>query len=778
MLQLESVGSIMDDDSTAVDTTTVQHTTDNRKQLDGTNDTATAQTVIADTDQQSEKCDRSPEIHEKSSCDLTPSDHSAASASNLNTITSTTETISSTTLNDNNTTSQSNNCDSSSGEVDRRGKSAGFSFTIDFNDGKAVDNRKYKEIAERLQNRQQLQQEQRRHRRGVSLSKLDDTRKSTTSLNNVDVVRSHALDDSSVSSTTTMPTATIGTAATVSSTILAKPPFKHRQGKAVDDAPSKLDENPDSQTAKVVLRRPRPTSQSAQLCKDQSKRHSWSPRSSMNYDKLTQQQIASEYIEADDSTAKRSDAQNGQYQPKSTILQRVMECQTNRTNKLANTNSGKSKRLTSDANFVVTTPLEFVRASDDEGSMEMVSEAGTYTLDGDNYTEEEKERMSIDKLSRKQFDLSIESKQSMHDLNKNYAIGMRQALNVNYPKCDTKMVTKQRHSMDNDLNCAQKPGKISYLDKIKGRVRNIGDRTFHKSAQKSTTPPPSSVSDKLKNLKIVRTDGDDSTGPDIDHGVFTSITACGVLKKHKYITSSSAAAANHRKSSLSKLHIDSSEYIQPKVDEKLMSCYTDYEKVNKQNEYKLKIFSAVSPYTSSTTTSPQHTDDDNLSIECVDEKPISIKTAPTKNDWIQEWAKNARRHNHSLGNSASASPKLQHQTKTNRAKQQSKGENRMSQSYDVAYFNDGEQFGDDVNGGVDSDECAAHLMNHHATANGARKMDEMELKNTQAANLHRPPISPTKIPSPMHAQLRARSSSANRSFRSSNLVSVSNGLAI
>lgn len=763
----------MDDVSTAVDTTVQQ--VNNCKQANGVQ-----QTSIVDTDHESEKCDRSPEIHEKGSYDLTPSDHSTASANRPNTIASTTETISSITTNDeNNTASHSIDCDNS-GEADRRIKSAGFAFTIDFNDGKSVDNRKFKEIAERLQQRQQLQQEQRRHRRGVSLSKLDDTRKSTTSLNNVDAIRAHALDDSNIPSPTTATaaietttaTSTAEAAASAALTIAAKPPFKQRQGKTDDTV--KSDEKPETHSPKVVFRRPRPTSQSAQLCKDQSKRHSWSPRSSMNYDKLMQQQLAGEFIEADNNNVvKRSDVHNGQFQPKSTILQRALECQTNRTNKQQNaSNGGKNKMLPNETNFVVTTPLEFIRLSDDEGSMEMISEAGTYTLDGDNYTEEEKERMSIDKLSRKQFDLSIDSKQTMHELNKNYAIGMRQAMNVNYPKCDTTALTRQRHTADMDTKCAQKPSKISYLDKIKSRVRNIGDRTFHKNGKALSASPTSSVSDKLRNLKIVRTDGDDSNGADIDHGVFTSITACGILNKPK--PEHSMSTVNHRKKCLTKFHIDSSEYIQPKVDDKLMNCYTDYEKAHKQKEYKLNIFSTVSTYTSSATTSPQHTDDDNLSIECIDDKPISIKTAPTKNDWIQEWAKNARRHNHSLGNSASASPKLQHQTKTNRAKQQSKGDNRMSQSYDVAYFNDGEQFGDDVNGVIDSDECAAHLSRaiDRSTTHDARKMDVAEMKgNTQATNLHRPPISPTKIPSPMHAQLRARSSSANRSFRNSNLVS-------
>lgn len=42
----------------------------------------------------------------------------------------------------------------------------------------------------------------------------------------------------------------------------------------------------------------------------------------------------------------------------------------------------------------------------------------------------------------------------------------------------------------------------------------------------------------------------------------------------------------------------------------------------------------------------------------------------------------------------------------------------------------------------------------------------------KTASILRPPISPTKIPSPMHTQLRGRSSSANRSFRNSNLVSL------
>lgn len=699
--------------------------------------------TAADIENQSEKYDVSPENLEKSSCDITPNDDLSTSVTT------------SATPNNEHTSHSSAGDKQSDDKTDTKTKNTGFAFTIDFNDGKTVDNRKYKEIAERFQHRQQQQQEQRRHRRGVSLSKLDDSRKSSTSLNNMENGQIlSSVDDSNVPAAIAVAT---------------KPPFKQRtKTSELSSNDVKSDEKCDT---KVVLRRPRPTAAPTTNCKDSSKRHSWSPRSSLNYEKIPQ--MPQDSIPKDEPT-KCIENSTG-FQPKSTILQRALESNSLRSTSKVNakiksttttmlmTNSSGKKVI---RDHVVTAPLEYVRNSDDEGSIGDASQA-TYTLDGDNYTEEEKERMSIDKLGKRNFDLSIESR-SKNDLHRNYTPAMKNAMQANYSR-DMKIEPKlsQRNSVEREHLAKSAPKATkSYLDKIKTRVKTIGDRTFHKATVKSTT-----TNEKLMNLQVVRTD--DSSPVDSDHGVFTSITACGVLNKQNQDANYSANA--NRKPSLTKFQIDSSEYIQPQVDESLMSSYTDYEKA-KHHEYKLKIFSTVSSYTSSGT-SPVHTDDDNLSVECIDDKPISIKTAPTKNDWIQEWAKNARRRNNLLASSATASPKLQNYSKTgsgrSKVAQLQGQDDRMSQSYDT-YFNHVEQqFGDDVIEDS-SDECTAHTSRSigRNTSNAGTEFEtDADPKATITNTMLRPPISPTKIPSPMHSQLRARSSSANRSFRNSNAVS-------
>lgn len=198
-----------------------------------------------------------------------------------------------------------------------------------------------------------------------------------------------------------------------------------------------------------------------------------------------------------------------------------------------------------------------------------------------------------------------------------------------------------------------------------------------------------------------------------------------------------------------KFQIDSSEYVQPKIDESVMRSYTDYEKA-KQNEYKLNLFSTVSSFLS-TGTSPGQTDDEHESSKTSHDESITIKTAQTKNDWIQEWAKNARR----------CTPKLQNDSKSayNSTRITPKDCNQITHSYS-SY----DQFG----------YC---LINDNIDEKTLYKTDQPQNWGDAENSLptrRRPPISPTKIPSPMNTQIRLRSSSAKRSFRHSNIVSVPN----
>lgn len=236
-----------------------------------------------------------------------------------------------------------------------------------------------------------------------------------------------------------------------------------------------------------------------------------------------------------------------------------------------------------------------------------------------------------------------------------------------------------------------------------------------------------------------------------------SITACGVLNKNCQSENAvrSNTASGNRRQSLTKYQIDSSEYIQPKVDESLMRSYTDYQKA-KHNEYKLNIFSTV-PAIVPSEISPGHTDDERepLDVKYGNDEAISIKTAQTKNDWIQEWAKNARRCNNLLSNS-----EVQHYSKSsNRFPQSAHSQNKDDDQMTRDRI---EQFGDGIIE-YSNDECPI------------KKHDPMNIwsgaENFARTAVRRPPISPTKIPSPMHTHLQTRSSSMNRSIRRNNIVS-------
>lgn len=397
--------------------------------MDNTTETSIAETSSVDT----EKCDTSPEYFEKSSSDTyykPPTIENSKSDDNDNQI-------------------------SDGSPV--QNKSSGFAFTIDFSEGKTIDKRKLKEMAQHFQNRQLHQQEKRRHRRGVSLSKLEDC-KSSSSLNNREGSLT-TLDDSGITSA------------------MNKPPLKHR------NTPSKIDHAKNDRI--VGLQIPKTTTTA------ENKRHSWSPRSSLS-SKISPQK--SNYQISSDKTLKYIE-NIASFQPKSTTLQRTLDCSAvPLTSKNCSSKKIHTNLVTeSSAAHIVTTPLEYLRNSDDEGSLGDASQA-TYTLDGDNYTEEEKERMSIDKFNRSDFNLSIDSI-STNDL--------AEKRSSNISSCDTKIGSRQsqRNFSEKEQSTAQKSAKF-YLDKLKTRVKSIGDRKFQNSNK--------------KGLSIDR-----SSGTELDHGTFT-----------------------------------------------------------------------------------------------------------------------------------------------------------------------------------------------------------------------------------------------------------------
>lgn len=674
------------------------------------------------SDSHSEKCDILPENLEKSSCDVTPVDDESISVS------ATPSNMSERTIADETSTGSrpanasmtdsgdDKTCDDSDGKS--KMAASGVAFTIDFNEGKSMDSQKYKEIVLRFQSRQQKQQQQRRHRRGMSLSKLDDTRKSSSSLNNSGRC-SPVIDDLKP--------------------VARKPPIKVERLRTEVDVPATntTQQTTDDKAAamtKVVMRR-RPL-QKFDTGKDSPKRHSWSPLSSLNYETVPQ---LVRTVPADEQPKQME--RTTVFQPKSTTLQRALE----QTSSQRQKDTQESLRATAKAAVksfenhvaVVTDPLEYVRQSD-----ESMSDAGTYTLDGDNYTEEEKERMSIDKLAQKTQLAELNNNRKYMNLQMQSQAEISVGNSATQEKCVSGVGAKKvlevndNESGPGGTSCnASKTSKISYLGRLKSRVKIIGDRTFHKS--KSPTP-----NYRVKSADVA------SKVTDItpDHGTFTSITACGVLNKYVQPESVSekreSKVAHHRKNSLSKLQIDSSEYIQSKynIDQKL--SYTDYEKA-KQCEYQLNIFSNARSYAA--------TNSDDEQSDAAEDEDVSIKTAPTKNDWIQEWAKNARRRNTAM---AVAGSSVTQKLNKVHARYQP-----MTQSYD-----DTNEFGDDSHG---EDGMSHFYFSSNRNMQHFDTSPEHDAKRQSLSSL-RPPISPSKIPSPVHTRLRGRSSSANRNFPNSN----------
>lgn len=262
---------------------------------------------------QDEKVDVSPEISNKKSNDTSPMELERVSNANRMNKSFSMQAFS---------TANNEVKDQTADDVSKN-----MTFTIDFGSGKQVDEQRHKNLLERFQNR---------HRRGVSLSKVEDD-----------------MGDSSSSSQLTTK---------LRSPASAKPSRKSSVAREIE-APQKP-----SSAGGVRLR---DKSKMTQL-KDASKRHSWSPRSSV--------------VETATNQPQRNSKPSASRQPNP--LERPLKLH-------ALTKADLKPMPPTTLNITcLQPPLENKEShlNDDQ-----VSEAGTYTLDGDNYTEEQKEKMNIDK---------------------------------------------------------------------------------------------------------------------------------------------------------------------------------------------------------------------------------------------------------------------------------------------------------------------------------------------------------------------------------------------
>ena len=481
---------------------------------------------------QDEKVDVSPEISNKKSNDTSPSEHLVEKIPDGNRMN---KSFSLQTF----TTTQKHQLVLAQADVDED-ISKNMAFTIDFGNGKQVDEQRHKNLLERFQNR---------HRRGVSLSKVEDE-----------------MGDSSSSSQLT---------AKLKSPASAKLPRKSL--KEIENTPQK----PSSANSGVRLR---DKTKAIQL-RDASKRHSWSPRSSM--------------VEATNQLQKNYSQKAKQ---STNPLEKPLKLH-------ALTKSDVKPMPPTTLNITcLQTPLvnKESHLNDDQ-----VSEAGTYTLDGDNYTEEQKEKMNIDKLAAEQHDSELlQRKLEIEESDNSNVETDLEIIDLDPPPQHLMM---PRHAAagnrKNILEVSfyhQEPTtsnvavngkhKTSYLEKLKSRMKNIGDKKFHKSKS-----------------------------PDDDCGTFTSVTTSGVLSIKPTLEVNPRLK---RKNSLTKSQIDSSEYVQgiQRTDSK-GGPITDNDKSIAAG-YQLNIFPKQSPTKSRK--------------ESVGSSNTSISTAATKDDWIQEWARNAR----------------------------------------------------------------------------------------------------------------------------------------
>lgn len=597
-----------------------------------------------------------------------------------------------------------------------------MAFTIDFGSGKQIDEQRHKNLLERFQSR---------HRRGVSLSKVEDE-----------------MCESSSSSQMT---------AKLRSPASAKLPRKN--SREVIESPQKP-----TSAGGVKLRDKSKTTQ----LKDASKRHSWSPRSSM--------------VEP---------TQNQPQKPNRITPSRQISNPLERPLKLhALTKADVKPMPPTTLNITcLQPPLENKEShlNDDQ-----VSEAGTYTLDGDNYTEEQKEKMNIDKLHHDHdaelmqrkleinesdsnietdlevIDLDVPSqhpqqtqKQDFRDQKSSSPVVIKHASNenrknileVSFYHQDPPQIPQTSPSSVSNNN----KNKVSYLEKLKSRVKNIGDKKFHKTKS-----------------------------GDVDMGTFTSVTTSGVLSIKPTLDHNPHLK---RKNSLTKSQIDSSEYVQGlqrNNNEKLP--ITDNDKslaaaAAAAAGFQDNIYQKPSPVKSRK--------------ESVGSSSTSISTAATKDDWIQEWARNAREYSRHKRNPVAP----------NQMSNSYNFESSLEKSDQFGYFSDDvmsrsdckpqyEEFGDNLE--------KYHQKNHHhkkpptpennedrsinnlsdheplsiSSARSRRVLRDFDLNKQETPRVSsafniKPPISPCRIPSPIGSvSSRQKRYGSNKMLYGSETVSM------
>ncbi|XP_065360630.1 uncharacterized protein LOC135954394 isoform X2 [Calliphora vicina] len=598
-------------------------------------------------------------------------------------------------------------------------------FTIDnFNDTEcdaAAKAAKYKSMMERFQSR---------HRRGASMSKLEN-------------------ENESSSSTTKAQTPTRLTSSQSSTPLTSR--STARNSLANNDNNANSLESETSATQKVKLRvRDRSTSR----VRDASKRHSWSPRSSTNESNLQSPQSATASTTTNSTiSGVRKTTKTANKPPPIQVPKGASNLVANRTQ--FTPRSTAMQLALKQVDFMCPQPplADFKHLNADADD---VSEAGTYTLDGDNYTEEEKDLMNIDKNGQPIVENTRRTKSRPNQLDAVTPTPRPQGsveskrsnnvLEVNYYHDSEVLEPRQRTTTStSDLIMGSHQSAGAYLEKIKSRVlRNM-----------NATKQMDIKQDVLKSSHNQPVD-DEEVDPDL--GCFTSVTTSGVLAKQRTLD---ARPKLSRHSGLSTSQIDSSEYVSNETKLKssgtpasLAGGFTDHQKA----EYRLNVF------TNQKDASQKFAATRNL-IETPPETPTGpqptsklsevtvLQTAQTKHDWIQEWARNARAR--SLANDRHVSVGIR----------QANQDMLMTRSYTCADTGN-ESLTDDSLYSAHSKQFNAKLNRSLAERFRLPGTGECDYASdpslTTSTSYSKPPKSPTKIPSPLHSLGRTRSASRTR----------------
>lgn len=276
---------------------------------------------------------------------------------------------------------------------------------------------------------------------------------------------------------------------------------------------------------------------------------------------------------------------------------------------------------------------------DDVDAASTHSSTGTYTIEGDNYTEEQKARMSIDR------NFGTEAHNDLEDTLKRHNVEMDPEIIFDYPnqrvitkeprrdvclrtpitvsKCDPQKVSKDKNVLEisccyespneNDLavqTTKQIKSTRSYLEKIKNRVRTITEKTFAKS-------PP-----KYED--------------DLDLGTFTSVTTSGVLSSKFPIK---IEKPSRRRRSLTKSEIDQTDYVHRLSRESSVPVSLPSSKgVLEETKFESTALKNAQKILSDSSSNLMTDDVVGLSF-------MSLNRCKGDKSWIQDWADSVKKYN-------------------------------------------------------------------------------------------------------------------------------------